>query len=232
MKTHKRSAHRLCALLCTFAMLFCGCGEQGDSSYGNDKTQPLDHIVNALSSGSAAEYETAFPPDFCKQYHDAFASVSDTVTLLLETAHAANRDRCGENYRIRYELTEQEETDFSSWKNPFRFDQLDTFGYSLPLERIERAVTLHVTVYCEGSYQKEQDELVLTVLQIDRTWYLHPKHFGTVLRNTTQQENTVSHENGSRYFVFVRQTRKYAYEPFFSSSRRFSSSMNAPMSLN
>ncbi len=165
-------------------MLLCGCGEQGASSYGNDKTKPLDHIVNALSSGNAAEYETAFPPDFCAQYRDAFASVSDTITLLLETAHSVNLDLYGENYRIRYELTEQEETDFTSWQNPSRLEQPDAFTYSLPLERIERAVTLHVTVYREGSYQTEQDELVLTVLQIDQTWYLHPKHFGTVLRNT------------------------------------------------
>ncbi len=183
MKTRKRSARLLCALLCAFALLLCGCGGP-DSSYGNDKTQPLDRIVNALSSGSAAEYETAFPPEFCAQYRDAFASVSDTVALLLETAHSVNRDHYGEDYRIRYELTEQEEADPSSWQNPFRFDRLDSFEYSLPLERVERAATLHVTVYREGSFQKEQEELVLTVLQIDQTWYLHPKHFGTVLGNT------------------------------------------------
>lgn len=181
MKTHKRHARLFCSLLLASAMLFCGCAEYGNA--GNAKTIPIEHILNALSSGSAAEYEAAFPPDFCMQYHETFPSVSETVSLLLTTAHAVNCDLYGENYRIRYELSEQEEIDFSGWENPFSFHRLDNLSYTLPLEQITQAAELRVRIDREGSYGEEREELILTVLCIGESWYLHPQHFGTVLRD-------------------------------------------------
>lgn len=172
---------RAVALLLLFALLLCGCGKHTKESVGDEKTVPLDRILEALKTGSIATYESAFPPDFCFAYREAFSDMSETVELLLRVANEFNREHYGEDCAIRYELTKTELCDPAQFAEEIQFNNLDTFFYTVPLA--SEAAKIHVTVYHTGSFDEMEKEEIYTVLLIDGTWYLHPMNFGTVLHD-------------------------------------------------
>lgn len=165
-------------LLCV--MLLSGC-ERGTATVGNEMTAPLDRIVQAVTSGNAGAYESAFPQTFCEQYQAQTGDLQDYLQLLLTGAREFDLDRYGTDAAITYELTAMTRLDVSSVE-PYCQVFSPDFVCSLPTESLTDAAEISVTVYFGGSYDKESFDLTYTVLCIDGTWVLHPKHFGTVLK--------------------------------------------------
>lgn len=172
--------HKIIALLLLLALLLCGC-KDSDESIGDEKTVPLDRILESLKTGSIATYESAFPSDFCFAYREAFSDMPETVELLLRVANEFNREHYGEDCKIRYELTKTELCDPAQFAGEYQFNNLDTFSCTVPLA--SEAAKIHVTVYHTGSFDETEKEEIYTVLLIDGTWYLHPMEFGTVLND-------------------------------------------------
>lgn len=168
-------------LLLLLVILLCGCGKASGKNIGNEKTVPLDRILESLRTGSTATYESAFPPEFCRTYREAFPDLSETVEKLLRTANAYNLESYGEDCKIYYELTDTELCDPSQFAGDIQFDHLDTFSCTLPLA--SEAAKIHVTVHRTGSFDETEKELTYVVLLIDGTWYLDPLVFGTVLND-------------------------------------------------
>ena len=169
------------ALLLLLALLLCSCGEDPNKSIGDEKTVPLDRILEALKTGSIAAYESAFPPDFCNAYRLAYPDMPETIDALLSTADEFNREHYGENCTIRYELTNTEIRDPAQYAGEHRLDTLDVISYVVPLA--SKAARIYVTVYRTGSFDEAEKESSYVVLQIDGIWYLHPQEFGTVLND-------------------------------------------------
>lgn len=169
------------ALLLLLALLLCGCGGPPRTNVGDEKTIPLNRIIEALETGSAACYETAFPPDFCRAYREAYPDLSETLDMLLAVANKFNSEHYGEDCEIRYRLTETELCDPAQFAGEFQFNNLDTFSCTIPLA--SEAARIHVTVYRTGSFDEAEKEETYVVLLIDGTWYLNPLLFGTVLND-------------------------------------------------
>ncbi len=167
-----------CLLLCV--LLLVGC-ERGTVTVGNEQTAPLDRIVQAIATGNVGAYESAFPQTFCEQYQAAAGDLQDYLQLLLTGAREFDLDRYGTDAAITYELTATARIDVSSIE-PYHQAISPDFVCSLPTESLTDAAEISVTVYFKGSYDKESFDLTYTVLCIDGTWVLHPKHFGTVLK--------------------------------------------------
>ncbi len=170
-------------LLLLLPLLLPSCAEQDVGSIGNEKTAPLDRILEAVAGGSVAAYEAAFPPDFCDAYLSLFPDLPETVRLQLSLADSYNCSTCGDEYRLWYELTGSETYDLSQLEETFQYDRLDRFRYTMSLSDITAAEQIHVTVHWEGSYDRNERDAVYLVLCIGGIWYLHPQCFGTVLRN-------------------------------------------------
>lgn len=163
------------------ALLLCGCGGAPRRNVGDERTVPLDRILEALETGSAAAYETAFPPDFCRAYREAYPDLSETVEMLLTVANEFDSEHYGEDCKIRYRLTDTEFCDPAQFAGEFQFNNLDSFSYTVPLAR--EAVRIHVTMYRTGSFDEAEKEETYVVLLLDGTWYLNPLLFGTVLND-------------------------------------------------
>lgn len=174
----KSKAFLLFLLLC---ILLCGC-DAGNASVGNETTIPLDRILEALQTDSISVYESAFPPSFCKQYRDAFPDTEEMLELLLSTANGFNRETYGEDVTLRYELKESDPYDHTSFEEYYASTSLGEFVYTMPVSQITEAKQITVCVYTEGSYLEAEQEVTYLVLCIGGNWYLHPRHFGTVLK--------------------------------------------------
>ena len=170
---------KIVALLLLFILPLCGCGEK--ESIGNEKTVPLDRIAEALKTESVATYESAFPPDFCSAYRQAYPDLPDTIETLLSVANEFNSENYGEEFTIRYELTETELCDPAQFAGEYKLNTLDTISYVIPLA--SEAARIHVKIYRTGSFSETEKEASYVVLLIDGTWYLHPQEFGTVLND-------------------------------------------------
>ena len=169
------------ALLLLLALLLCDCAEKSDESIGDEKTVPLDRILEALKTGSVAAYESAFPSDFCREYRKIYADMPKTVENLLIAANEFNCEHFGEDCAIRYELTETELCDPAQFTGEYQFNRLDTFSFTLP--KASEAARIHVKIYHSGSFDKAEKEGSYVVLLIDGIWYLHPQTFGMVLND-------------------------------------------------
>lgn len=169
------------AFLLLLALLLCGCGGKTEESIGDEKTVPLDRILEALKTESVATYESAFPADFCRAYRAAYPDMPETVETLLRVASEFNREHYGDDCTIRYELTETELCEPAQFAGEFQFNYLDTFSYTLP--QASKAARIHVTVYRAGSFDEAEKEETYVVLLIGEIWYLHPMLFGTVLND-------------------------------------------------
>lgn len=172
---------KILACLLLLALLLSSCDGPPRNNVGDEKTLPLDRILEALEAESAAAYETAFPPDFCRAYRDAYPDLTETVELLLSEANAFNREHYGQDCEIRYQLTKTELCDPAQFAGEFQFNNLDSFPCTIPIA--SQAARIHVTVYHTGSFNKAEKEETYVVLLIDGTWYLNPLLFGTVLND-------------------------------------------------
>lgn len=177
----RQMKRKVTALLLLLALLLCGCAGKTEENVGNEKTVPLDRILEALKTGSVATYESAFPSDFCRAYREAYPDMPETVEALLNAANGFNREHYGEDYTIRYELTETELCDPAQFAGEYQFNHLDTFSCTVPLA--SEAARIHVTVYHTGSFDELEKEEIYTVLLINGIWYFHPQLFGTVLHD-------------------------------------------------
>lgn len=167
------------ALLLLFVLLLCGCGRKTEESIGDEKTVPLDRILEAMKTGSVATYESAFPPDFCSTYRQAYPDMPDSIETLLNVANEVNRESYGVDCTVRYELTETELCDPAQFAGEYKLNTIDTVSYIIP--RASEAARIHVKVYRTGSFNETETEESYVVLMIDGTWYLHPMEFGMVL---------------------------------------------------
>lgn len=173
--------NKLCPLLLAFCLLLCGC-HAGTVSSRNEKTVPIDRIAEALRTNSISVYESAFPPTFGEQYRAQYDDMQQTVELLLSAASALNLDRYGEDVRVTYELTDAKRYDTDLLEQYYQVLAIDSFAYEMPLDSVTDASEITLTVYFKGSYHEEKFVLTYTVLCIGGNWYLHPKHFGNVLK--------------------------------------------------
>lgn len=169
------------ALLLLLALLLCGCGWDPKESIGDERTVPLDRVLEALKTGSIATYESAFPPDFCNAYRSAYPDMPETIEVLLNAANEFNSEYYGEDCAIRYKLTNTELCDPAQFTGDHKLNTIDTLSYIVP--QASEAARIHVTVYREGSFGKTEKEESYVVLLFDGIWYLHPMHFGTVLND-------------------------------------------------
>lgn len=176
----KQMKGKAVSLMLLFALLLCGCGGSSES-IGDEKTVPLDRILEALKTGSIATYESAFPPDFCNTYRQAYPDMPDTIEMLLSVANEVNSEAYGEDFAIRYELTKTELCDPAQFAGAYDLNTIDTVSYTVPQAR--EAARIHVKVYRTGSFSETEKEASYVVLLIDGTWYLHPQEFGTVLND-------------------------------------------------
>lgn len=172
--------NKLALLFLTACLLLVGC-TAGKESSGNEKTVPLDRIIQSLRTADRAIYESAFPPSFCEQYKAQADDAESQIRLLLETAQKRNVDRCGEDVAVTYTLTEVTERDVSSIE-PLVQSKSPDFVYPLPIESVTAAAEITVTAYFSGSYGEESFDNTYLVLCINGNWYLHPQHFLTVLK--------------------------------------------------
>ena len=162
-------------------LLLCGCSGNPNESIGDEKTVPLDRILEALKTGSIATYESAFPPDFCDAYRQAYPDMPDTIETLLSVANEFNSQAYGEDFLIRYELNKTELCDPAQFAGEYKLNTLDTISYVIP--QASEAARIHVKVYRIGSFDETEKEEAYVVLLIGGTWYLHPQEFGTVLND-------------------------------------------------
>lgn len=168
-------------LLLFLCVCFSGC-RPSSANVGSKATVPLDRILEALQNNTVAVYESAFPPTFCEQYRDLYPDLEETVEHLLTAANAFNRENHGEDVTLRYELTDSESYDHTQFEEFYPSTAIDSFAYSMPITEITEARQITVTVYIKGSYLQAEQDLTYLVLFIGGNWYLHPQHFGTVLR--------------------------------------------------
>ena len=172
--------NKLSLLLLCVLFLLAACTPDTDA-VGNKKTLPLDRILTAMQTSDAAMYETAFPPDFCSQYNATSHDLREYVELLLQESHRINADRYGDELSVTYTLTSDETYDVSSLEL-YMQSVSPEFVYTLPTEHISDAALVTVQTRFDGSYRQEQFDVTYLVLCIDDNWYLHPKHFSTVLK--------------------------------------------------
>ena len=169
----------LLSLLCS--LLLSGCGSESEESSGNALTVPLDHIIGAVSAANAAEYESAFPADFCEAYRAEYPDLDETVEELLLAGKTHDESVYGVDASIRYELLSFSELPLSALESRILFQGLDEFLYDMPLETVKAAKEIEVRVTREGSFSEKNAELSFVVLQIGDEWLLHPSSFGTLL---------------------------------------------------
>lgn len=173
--------NKLLLLLTVACLLLTGCRTDTQSA-GNDKTAPLDFIVQALQTADSSRYTSAFPPTFCEQYQTQTGQLQETLDLLLNAACTRNTELYGENCSVTYTLTEVSGYELSALEQ-YNQSVAPDFVYTLPLESITEASQIAVTVHFSGSYGEETVSLSYLVLCVNGNWYLHPKHFGTVFKN-------------------------------------------------
>lgn len=173
-------------LFLLLALLLClaGCDTPAGST-GNALTVPLDRIIEAVETGNAGLYESAFPTDFPAQYSAQNGTYAKTLSDLLAAAWEKNKADLGDTWSIRYELTGNKGLDITLLERYYGYTGLDPFRYTMPLEYISDFREISVTVYFEGSFASFEKELTYRVLCIEGLWYLHPESFGTLLREAT-----------------------------------------------
>ncbi len=164
------------------ALLLCLCSCQSGGNLGSELTVPLDRVIQALESGNTGAYESAFPPDFTAGYRQAYGDLAETLSALLYAAKGKNQSECGEVYTLRYELQDKEALPIDSLESVCTLDRFNAYVYTLPKEHISQAALVTVTAYLEGGLGEQSFENTYFVLCIDGVWYLHPMHFGTVLK--------------------------------------------------
>ena len=170
-------------LVLLMAMLVCLCSCDGASgSLGSELTIPLDRIVEALQDGNVGLYESAFPSAFVSGYRKAYSDLSQTIAALLRTASHKNQSDYGESWTATYDVIAKESLSVDELPLSYTLDRFNTYVYTLPAEEILQAARVTVAVTYEGGLDEERFEVTCTLLRIDGAWYLHPMHFGTVLK--------------------------------------------------
>lgn len=186
MRTHNRrwlqTARPVLLALCLVLLCWLSACSDAWENSGNAQSEPLDRLLAGISSGSASVYESAFPPEFCRQYREQYADLDRTVTYLLTEANKRFIQQYGEGVQLRYELQAVRDCDFHSLpaKEQVLFSGLDEVRYTLSASNITAAAYLQATVHMIGDYERGQREVSLLVLCIDGQWYLHPQSFGEV----------------------------------------------------
>lgn len=172
---------KLLPLLLALLLCLCAC-EGGEGSLRGEPAVPLDRIAQAVQSGNAGLYETAFPPDFIQGYGETYGDLDGTLGELLTTARDKNQSDCGETWTLRYELQSKEVISVDELGASCVLNRFNDYVYALPVEQITQAAAITVIAYVEGGMGEQSFENTFTVLCIGGTWYFHPMHFGTVLR--------------------------------------------------
>ena len=172
-----RTMRKLLLIPLALLLLLSACGSES----GDRLATPFEQIVDSLRTGDVRTYESAFPPDFCSTYRSEFPNLSETVALLLSATAEYDVNAYGEDSSVAYEIESTERSDPSLYEGAFEFANLDSFSTTLP--RADDALRVTVTVTRSGSFDEKTTELTYILLQYGGTWYLHPKHFGTVLND-------------------------------------------------
>ena len=172
---------KLLALLLATLLCLCSC-EGAGGGLGSDLTVPLDRIAEALRDGNTGLYESAFPSEFVAGYRRAYSDLTQTVSSLLDTASYKNRSDYGETWTATYEVTSKETLSPEELAPSYTLDRFNEYVYTLPAEEILQVVRLTVVTTFEGGMGEARFETTYTLLCMDGEWYLHPMHFGTVLK--------------------------------------------------
>ena len=170
-------------LVLLMAMLVCLCSCDGaDGNLGSDLTIPLERIVESLQDGNVGLYESAFPSAFVSGYRKAYGDLSQTIATLLRTASHKNQSDYGESWTVTYDVIAKESLSLEELSPLYTLDRFNTYVYTLPAEEILQVARVTVAVTFEGGLDEERFEITYTLLRMDGAWYLHPMHFGTVLK--------------------------------------------------
>ena len=172
---------KLLALLMAMLVCLCSCGG-ADGNFGSELTVPLDRIIEALESGNVGLYESAFPSEFVSGYRNAYSDLTRTISNLLYTASGKNQSDYGESWSLTYDVISKETLSVEDLLPSYTLDRFNTYVYTLPAEEILQVARVTVSATFEGGLDEERFEITYTLLRMDGAWYLHPMHFGTVLK--------------------------------------------------
>ena len=172
-------------LLTLLAAVLCLCSCQGDSgNLGGELTVPLDRIAEALQEGNVGLYESAFPSEFVTGYRKVYGDLNETLSALLYAAQYKNRGDYGENWTLTYEVKSKESLSVDALPTSCTLDRFNDYVYTLPTQELQGAAKVTLEVSFDGGMDEEQFEITYTFLCMDGSWYLHPMHFGTVLKRS------------------------------------------------
>lgn len=167
-------------LLALLLLLFCSCEADG-GDFGNEQTRPLERIREALLSGNAETYESAFPEDFLRIYRSNYEDIDSVVETLLHAGLERDTSAYGLDTALTFELLKSENYPVSALSAQVYYDNIDEFLYNLPIDSVEEARALEVEIVRKGSFGEKTSVLEFTALKIEGVWYLHPADFGTLL---------------------------------------------------
>lgn len=172
---------KIFALLMAVLVCLCSC-DRGDESMGSELTVPLDRIIEALQEGNVGMYESAFPSDFLMGYRKVYGDLSQTLSALLNAASYKNQTDYGENWTLTYDVESKESLSVEDLPSSYTLDRFGAYLYTLPAEEVQQVAKVTVTATFDGGMGEENFEITYTLLRMDDAWYLHPMHFGTVLK--------------------------------------------------
>lgn len=173
---------KLLALLLVLLLGLSSC--DGAGSLGGEITVSLDRIVEGLQEGNVGLYESAFPSDFVIDFRRTYGDLNETLSELLAIARYKNQSDYGENWIISYEVVSKENLSAQDLPSSYALERFNDYAYTLPAEDIESAAKITVEVCFEGGMGEETFEIEYILLCMEGNWYLHPMHFGTVLKRT------------------------------------------------
>ena len=173
-----RAARLLLAAALLVSCALTGCKAK---SVGNEKTVPIDRLVEAVLEQNVSAYKNAFLPDYIEAATARFAglggSIDDAVNETFSTAaEAFDANYGGTEPHIYYTLQSEAEVAVAEvLKEPYWDLWVD--GYALPESGIEAAATVTVTIHIEGEKSEGANDTTFLMLKTDGIWYLHPKFF-------------------------------------------------------
>ena len=182
MTLPKRKSKLLCIALC--ALILCSCAVREPVRVTADEAMPIQTVIDALLSGDAAKWRTAFLPAYdkameaqCIELGDC-TDYNDYISDKLAAAVEAHEDNYGKNIRIEFADADVQAVDMADMPDYFAdYKDIFTLKYRLDITSIEAAAKVSGMLAVWGKSAENTSRAEYIVVKYGGKWYLHPAFY-------------------------------------------------------